>query len=89
VAAILAQMRGDAVGAGLDRGKGGADRIGTRPAPRITQGRDVIDIDAKAQRRSFGHGFDSRRKFRPSCAGSTRLRGRSPSGAAKARASIF
>ena len=31
VAAILAQMRGDAVGAGLDRDLGGADRIGMRP----------------------------------------------------------
>ena len=55
VAAVLAQMRGDAVGAGLDRGERRAHGIGTRSAARIAQGRDVIDIDAKAQRRSFGH----------------------------------
>src|SRR5882757_6307193 len=49
-------MRGDAVGAGLDRGQRGAHRIGPRSRPCITQGSDVIDIDPEAQRRSFWHG---------------------------------
>src|SRR5262249_4394983 len=62
VAAVLAQMRGDAVGAGLDRGKRGAHRIGARTAPGIAERCDVIDIDAKAQRWSFGHCFDSQPK---------------------------
>ena len=35
MAAVLAQMRGDVVGAGLDRELGGAQRIGMAPAPRI------------------------------------------------------
>ena len=55
VAAVLAQMRGDAVGAGLDRGQRRAHRIGPLAAPRVAQGGDVIDIDAEAQRRSVGH----------------------------------
>ncbi len=48
VAAVLAQMRGDAVGAGGDRDLGGLHRIGMPPAARIAHGRDVIDVDAKA-----------------------------------------
>ena len=59
VAAILAQMRGDAVGAGLDRGKRRAHRIGIAAAPRVAQGGDVIDIDSETQRRSFGHAGNS------------------------------
>jgi hypothetical protein len=55
MAAVLAQMRGDAVGAGLDRDLRRAHRIGPLPAPSITQGGDVVDIDAKTQRSSFGH----------------------------------
>ena len=39
VAAVLAQMRGDAVGAGLDRELRGAHRIGMRAAARIADGR--------------------------------------------------
>ena len=56
MAAVFAQMRSDAVGAGLDGGKGGANRIGPVTCARIAQGGDVIDVDAEAQRRSFGHG---------------------------------
>ena len=48
VAAILAQMRGDAVGAGGDRNLGGLHRIGMPAAARIAHGRDMIDIDAEA-----------------------------------------
>jgi hypothetical protein len=55
VAAVVAQMRGDAVGAGLDRDQRRAHRIGTLARPRIAQGGDVIDIYAEAERRSFGH----------------------------------
>ena len=49
VAAILAQMRGDAVGAGRDRELGRAHRIGMAPAARVADGGDVIDVDAEAQ----------------------------------------
>ena len=38
MAAVLAQMRGDAVGAGLDRGQRGAHRIRPLAAPRVAQG---------------------------------------------------
>ena len=48
VAAILAQMRGDAVGAGGDRDLGGFHRIGMPAAARIAHGGDVIDVDAEA-----------------------------------------
>jgi hypothetical protein len=50
--AILAQMGGNAIGAGLDRQQRRAHRIGRKTAACISHGRDVIDIDAKAQRRS-------------------------------------
>ena len=46
-------MRGDAVGAGLDRDQRGAHRIGPLARPGVTQGGDVIDIDSEAQRRSL------------------------------------
>ena len=49
VAAVLAQMRGDAVGAGGDRELGRAHRIGMAPAARVADGGDVVDIDAEAQ----------------------------------------
>ena len=48
VAAILAQMRGDAVGAGGDRDLGGVHRIGMPAAARVAHGRDMIDVDAEA-----------------------------------------
>ena len=49
VAAVLAQMRRDAVGAGLDRQQRGLHGIGMPPAARIADGRDVIDVDAEAE----------------------------------------
>ena len=49
VAAVLAQMRRDAVGAGLDREQRGLHGIGMPPAARIADGRDVIDVDAEAE----------------------------------------
>jgi hypothetical protein len=62
MAAILAQMRGDAVGTGLDRHERGAHRVRPRASPRVTQCCDVIDVDAEAQRWSFGH-LRTRSKF--------------------------
>ena len=53
MAAVLAQMRGDAVGACLDRRERGPHRIRPFAAPCVTQGGDVVDIDAEAERRSF------------------------------------
>ena len=49
MAPVLAQVRGDAVGPGLDRQMRGAQRIGMPPAAGVTDGSDVIDIHAKAQ----------------------------------------
>jgi hypothetical protein len=48
MAAIFAQVSGNAVGAGLDRDQRGAHRIGIAPGPRVANGRDVIDIDSEA-----------------------------------------
>ena len=62
---VLAQVRGDAVGAGLDRGERRAHRIGMVAAARIAQGGDVIDIDSEAKRRGFGHcGLDEAERKR-------------------------
>ena len=55
VAAIFAQMRGDAVGAGSDRDLGGLHRIGMLAAARIAHGGDVIDVDAEAERSGSRH----------------------------------
>ena len=55
MAAVLAQVRGDAIGASLDRQQRGAHRIGPLARPRVTKGGDVIDIDSETQRRSFRH----------------------------------
>ena len=52
VATILAQMRGDAVGAGRDRDLGGLNRIRMPPAARIADGGDMVDVDAEAEVRS-------------------------------------
>ena len=52
VAAVLAQMRGDAVGARLHGEVRGAQRIGMAPAARVADGGDVVDVDAEAQLRS-------------------------------------
>ena len=56
VPAILAQMRGDAVGAGLDRELRRLHGIGMRPAARVADGRNVIDVHAEAQ---MGNGEDT------------------------------
>ena len=47
MAAILAQMGGDAIGAGLFRQLRGTHRVGPRRAARVANGGHVIDIDAK------------------------------------------
>ena len=52
MAAVFAQMRGNAVSAGFDRNKGRAQRVRNRAAARIPQRRHMIDIDAKPQMRS-------------------------------------
>ena len=51
VAAVLAQVGGDAVGARLDGEVRGAQRIGMAAAARVADGGDVVDVDAKAQMR--------------------------------------
>ena len=55
VAAVLAQMRGDAVGARRDRQLGGAHRIGMPAAAGVADGGDVVDVDAEAQMRNRRH----------------------------------
>ena len=47
VAAILAQMHGDAVGAPQVRLDGGPDGIGFIGTPRLADGGDVVDVDAE------------------------------------------
>jgi hypothetical protein len=49
VAAVLAQVGGDAVGAGRDRLMRGAQGIGVTAAAGVADGRHVIDVDAEAQ----------------------------------------
>ena len=49
VAAILAQVRGDAVGARLHGQVRGAQRIGMAAAAGVADGGDVVDVDAEAQ----------------------------------------
>ena len=51
VAAILAQMQRDAVGAGLSASERRVHRIGIARAPRLAQRRHVIDVDAECDRR--------------------------------------
>ena len=51
VAAVLAQVHGDAVGAAEVRLDRGPHRIGLVGAPRLPQRRDVVDVDAE-----FNHG---------------------------------
>jgi hypothetical protein len=55
MAAVLAQMRGNAVGAGLDRDQRRAHRIGALARACVAQGGDVIDIYTETERRGFGH----------------------------------
>ena len=57
VPAILAQMRGDAVGAGFDRELRRQHGIGMRAAARVADGRNVIDVHAKAQMGNRGQLF--------------------------------
>ena len=59
VAAIFAQVRGDAVGSGRDRNFGGLHRIRMPAAARIAHGGDVIDVDAEADG-TYAHGAASR-----------------------------
>ena len=49
VAAILAQMRRDAVGPRRDGDLGGVDRVRMGAAAGVAQGGDVIDIDAQSE----------------------------------------
>src|SRR5579862_8131473 len=49
VAAVFAQMRSDAVATCRNRKLGRANRIGMTPPARITNGGDMIDVDAEAQ----------------------------------------
>ncbi len=49
VAAVFAQVRGDAVGAGLDGQVRGAQRIGMPAAARVADGGDVVDVHAQAE----------------------------------------
>ena len=51
VAAVLAQMRGDAVAARGNGELGRAHWIGMAPAARIADGGDVIDVDAETKGR--------------------------------------
>ncbi len=53
MAPVLAQMGGDAVGAGGDGEMGGPDRIGQGAAARVSHRGDMVDIDAKTQ--PIGH----------------------------------
>src|SRR5205823_11797939 len=61
VAAVLTQMRGDAVGAGFNRRERRPYRIRPLSAARVTQGGDVIDINSETQRGN-GH-FGTRETF--------------------------
>ncbi len=49
MAPVLAQVRGNAVGARLGRDQCRADRIGIADAARVPHGRDMVDIDAEAE----------------------------------------
>ena len=53
MAPVLSQVRGDAVGTRLRSEQRRAHRIGIAGAARVADGRDVIDVDAQAQR--HGH----------------------------------
>jgi hypothetical protein len=57
VTPVLAQMRGDAIGARGDCEQSRSYRVGCQPCPRIAERGDVIDIDPKAERRNGHHGL--------------------------------
>ncbi len=59
MAAVLAQMRGNAVGAGGDGNFGGAERIGLAAAACVAHRGDVVDIDAKADGQRSRHASQS------------------------------
>ena len=46
---VLAQVRGDPVGAGLGGDDRGAHRVGMIAAARVPDRRDMVDIDAEAE----------------------------------------
>ena len=48
--AVLAQMRGDSVGPGVNRYQRRSHRVGDSAATGIADGRDVIDIHAQSKR---------------------------------------
>ncbi len=50
VAAILAQMSGDAIGPGFNRHKRRAHRIGDSAAARVSDSRDMVHIHAQSKR---------------------------------------
>ena len=49
VAAVLAQVRGDPVGAGLGGEQAARDRVGMLAAARVADRRDMVDVDAEAK----------------------------------------
>ncbi len=51
VAAVHAQVRGDARGAGALRDRRRLDRVGVAHAADLAQGGDVVDVDREAERR--------------------------------------
>ena len=55
MAAVLAQMRGDAVGSRRDRDPRRLDGIGMLPAARVAHSCHVIDVDAEAKIRTGRH----------------------------------
>ena len=67
VAAIFAQMRGDAVGARFDGDQRRPHRIGQRAAARVAHGGDMIDVDPQTQRghRMVLSSLDALRALRP------------------------
>ncbi len=61
MAAVFAQMRGNAIRARLGGDTRGSDRIWMRPAARITDRRDVVDVHAKTEVLPLGHSQSSLR----------------------------
>src|SRR5262245_20149170 len=62
VAAVLAQMRGDAVGAGRDRDLRRTHGVRVPTAARVADGRDVIDVGAEAKVGKSRHDLNSVRQ---------------------------
>ena len=53
VTTVFAEVRGNAIGAGLCGEDGGSHRVGMSAAARVPDGRDMIDIDAETE--AAGH----------------------------------